>query len=328
MSEPKLTIGIPHLDRTKLLQHAIDSCLAQTVPVRIIVADQGGTEETQQLLDRYADHPEVHHYRTDATNLWQNWKAVAKACVTPYFAWLQDDDQVERIYAKRIIQAFESYPEALHWQANCQCASDPDRLRYVRKGWNGPQWHVRRGGGAEQWPGRLIPASMYILSWALSPGVAFRCGQQFTLALDGMPDDCDLFAERLILAAMAAQGPWVADSVIAGYWNHHGENESYKQNANGDQARQRTVMVENLDSILDGFPAWEEGFYQWLVNYCNPQEIVGWIKGFECDESRYADQLKRVMGASLEGRVTEMPEELRQVLAPVPQVDDLVLIYE
>ena len=52
MSTPRLTIGIPTLDRPTLLQRAIDSCLAQTVPVKIMIADQGNTEGTKLVLDR------------------------------------------------------------------------------------------------------------------------------------------------------------------------------------------------------------------------------------------------------------------------------------
>lgn len=322
---PRLTIGIPHLDRTEHLQHAIDSCLAQSVPVRVLVADQGHTEETAGLLARYADHPHLTHLHTPATCLWENWRFAAEACTTEFFAWLQDDDIIERIYASRVIKAFDSFPEALHWQANCHCS--PDREHYVKWGWNGPQVGVLRGGRAEQYPGGILLASMYILSWALSPGVAFRCGPEFSAALEGMPSHCDLFSERLILAAMGAQGPFVVDPVNAGYWHHHGDNESYKQNADGSAGKQRSLMVRGLDEILDGSGDWQTPFLLWCRTR-NALELLNWIKGFECNESRHAHAVKRIMGDSLEGRIREVPPEVRQALRCAQPTDDGVLIYD
>ncbi len=298
---PRLTIGIPTVDRPEHLQYAIDSCLAQTVPVKVIIADQGGTEGTGRVMDRYADHPHVRHRLTHAANLWQNWRDPAQACETEFFAWLQDDDIVSRIFASRVIQAFDSYPQALHWQANCHCS--PDRVHALKWGWNGPQIGVRMIDTAtEQWPGGILLASMYLTSWALSPGVAFRCGFEFDAAVDGMPEGCDLFAERLILAAMGAQGPWVADPVTAGYWHHHGGNESYAQNASGDLPRQRAIMVEHLDDILDRAKGWQEAFFVWLRTR-NPEEVLKWAVKFECKKSRHAETLIATMRDSVKDRL-------------------------
>ncbi len=301
MDEPRLTIGIPTVDRPTLLQRAIDSCLAQTVPVWIIVADQGATEETERVMDRYEDHPYVVHALTGASTLWQNWCEVAKQCQSEFFAWLQDDDILSRIYASRVIKALDGFPGALHWQGNCHCS--PDGIHALKWGWNGPQIGVRMLDVAqEQWPGGMLLASMYFTSWALSPGVAFRCGPEFSAMLEGVPEGCDLFNERLILAAMGAQGPWVADPVTAGYWVHHGGNESYKQNASGSLPAQRKVMVEHLDDLLDQVETWREAFLVWLRTR-SPVDVLNWLKDFECAESRHADELKAVMQDSLQGRV-------------------------
>ncbi len=305
MSEPRLTIGIPTLDRPIMLQRAIDSCLAQTVPVEILVADQGETEETQRMMDRYLYHPNVSHIRTKAKTLWQNWRMIADVCDTEFFAWLQDDDILSRIYASRVIKALDGFPDALHWQGNCHCS--PDGIHALKWGWNGPQIGVRMIDVAqEQWPGGLLLASMYFTSWALSPGVAFRCGPEFSAMLEGVPEGCDLFNERLILAAMGAQGPWVADPVTAGYWVHHGGNESYKQNASGSLPAQRKVMVEHLDDLLDRVESWREAFLVWLRTR-SPVDVINWLKDFECSESRYVDELKAIMQDSLRGRA-----EIRQ----------------
>lgn len=314
MTEPQLTIGIPHLDRSNTLRRAIESCIRQTVPVHIIVADQGGTQATADVCSEYP----VEHILTKANSLWENWDAAARACRTPFFAWLQDDDIIAPAvmrkngslvvgtgYAARCLLAFDMFPDALHWQARLYCGVCPadgeiDDIMAAPWAQSFPWVMVPALRQLPmQWPGQIIAPVSYLTSWAMSPAVAFRCGPEFTRALDCMPDDAALMAERLILASMGIQGPWIADPVLAGYWIHHGGNESYKQHV--DQERQKVVMTEHLDECLDRTD-WQDIFAQWCVTM-NPVQVLGFANNFECGESRYADELKRIMLTSLRGRV-------------------------
>jgi cellulose synthase/poly-beta-1,6-N-acetylglucosamine synthase-like glycosyltransferase len=52
---PRLTIAIPTINRAQLLGRAIESALAQTSPdVETIVSDNGSTDETPAVIERYA----------------------------------------------------------------------------------------------------------------------------------------------------------------------------------------------------------------------------------------------------------------------------------
>jgi len=301
---PRLTIGIPHKDRSDYLQLAIASCLCQKVPVHVLVADQGHTDETAAIMASYTQHPHVEHLLTNATCIRDNWEQAARGCDTEFFAWLQDDDELTPIYSYRVLKAFDAFPRALHWQAFCHCS--PDRIHYIKGALNGPQVGVRRDLAPEMWGGHLLLASMYILSWALSPGVAFRCGQEFNDSLAALPYKCDLFQERLILAEMGLRGPWVADGVIAGYWIHHGQNESYAQNMDGSIGAQRKILIDRLDDLLDHAETWREQFLLWCRMY-SPINVMGWLRDFEAKESRYAAELQSIMRDSLEGRVETIP---------------------
>ena len=320
MTSPQLTIGIPTFDRHRFLKRAIDSCLRQTVDVHVIVADQGGLAATYNVLEQYADNPRVEHLRTRAGNLWQNWEAAARACDTPFFAWLQDDDIVAPAvtredgsivpgtgFAHRALAAFERFPEALHWQGRLYCGVCPEdgTLDDVMASWwgqSGP-WVlmpiIRQA--PLQWPGQVLVPTSYLTAWCLSPAVAFRCGEEFNRALSCMPEDASLMNERLIVASMGMQGPFIADPVVAGYWIHHGGNESYKQHV--DQGRQTEILIEHLDECMDRTD-WEEIFGQWCA-VMNPMQILGFMNNFECDASRYADRLKEIMAKSLKGRVEQ-----------------------
>jgi glycosyltransferase involved in cell wall biosynthesis len=52
----RLTIAIPTVNRDYCVGRAIESALAQTSPaVEIIVSNNGSTDRTREILDRYTD---------------------------------------------------------------------------------------------------------------------------------------------------------------------------------------------------------------------------------------------------------------------------------
>jgi glycosyltransferase involved in cell wall biosynthesis len=304
------------LNRPDHLQHALDSCLWQTVPVRVIVADQGHLDKTAKIVSRYKKHPWVRHLLTDATCIQENWNAAARACETEFFAWLQDDDYISQVYADKAISAFDAFPQALHWQASTYCMT-ADRIHAIRWGWAGPMLGVDMfRQWPEMFPGEFCVASMLHGSWGLSPGVAFRCGQEFSEALDAMPLHCDLFAERLILAQMGARGPGIADPVTAGYWVHHGANESYNQNADGSISRQTDAMVQNIDDLIDRVEDWDNALAMWC-RFRSPLDTLKWLsdlgedkgKNLPGNRSRHSEKIKAALRASLEGRVEVVPSQ-------------------
>lgn len=304
------------------------TALQQTLPVRVLVADQGASDKTAAVMERYAGHPCVEHIVTKgkADCLWSNWRLAAEACRTDLIAWLQDDDILTRVYASRVVQAFDRYPQALHWEARCYCS--PDRVHALWWSGNGPSWGLDTiNMQPEALPGSILLGSMYFVAWSLSPGVAFRNCEEFRLAIAAMPTNADLFAERLILAAMAAQGPFIIDPIVAGYWVHHGGNESYIQNINGSAADQRLIMIGGMDEILDHSPGWREGFAIWCSSR-SPFEILGWLKDFPAIESRHANELRKILGDSLNGRIEPVPADQVPATMARTATPDPVIIYE
>ncbi len=332
MSTPKVTIGIPHLNRTELLQRAIDSCLKQTKPVHVIIADQGKTDETAKLLARYEGHPNIERVDSTATCLWENWDFAARHCDTPYFAWLQDDDVLARGFAAHVEACFELFPNSLHMQARIYCGVSETQVAP----WGGCfPWVVMDvlNNKPTQWPGQVLVPAAYLTSWALSPGVAFRCGEAFTRALNFIPGDADLWAERTILAIMGMQGPFVVDPFVAGIWIQHTQHERFNQWK--DQERQKKVTVEHLDELMDATD-WQDYFASWCLTM-NAQQVLGWHDTFECGDSRHAEELKRIMRESLKGRVNigyskaengvTLAPGVRSTRAPGQPVTDRELVW-
>jgi hypothetical protein len=314
MNQPRLTIGIPHLDRGPLLARAIVSCLEQKTPVRVIVADQGKTERTRDVIARYHDQPELRHIASPATCLWENWDFAARQCDTEFFAWLQDDDVVNPRFSERVIGAFERFPDACLWMACNRIGLSPQMAYWTSS--NGP-WVPMDflAGTVDQWEGQILVPTSYFLAWGLSPAVAFRTGEKFTRALDLMPPKCDCFAERSIVAGMAYDGLFIADPMTAGIWIHHGEdkhgqlhslNESDKQHE--DQPRQATVMIQWLDELMPKVEGWQEILAQWAL-LMHPGWVMSWVG--ELDhvvkeagiKGKYSDEVKKVLLDSLKGRI-------------------------
>ena len=54
--ERKVSVIVPTYNRANLIHYAIDSILAQTVPVlEIIVVNDGSTDDTAEVLNRYGN---------------------------------------------------------------------------------------------------------------------------------------------------------------------------------------------------------------------------------------------------------------------------------
>ncbi len=329
MSRPLLTIGIPTLDRPEFLHRALASCLAQTVPVNIIVADQGHLEDTEMVVaDAHHSGPRcdwykpelIYYFWTNASNLWENWEAAARECDTPYFAWLQDDDLIRPGYAARIIAGFDAFPEAGVWMG-CNKLAVSESLGYWGNG-NGPWVPLNFATGhPDQWEGQILVPTAYFTSWSLSPSVAFRCGERFNRALEAMPEGFDLFQERAIIAAAAYDSRFIADPMISGLWIHHGGNESYKQHH--DQPRQTKILVDWLDDLMDRTEGWESILDAWC-QLMHPTWLVNWLNQLgvtqtEGHPGRYTEKIKRVMLNSMRGRVEVKAmtvDEVEQNTAP------------
>lgn len=73
MPEPTVSIIIPTFNRSKFIEKAVDSALAQTVKCEIIVCDHGSTDNTYNVLEKYGN--KIKYIKRDNDN-------------GPIFSWL------------------------------------------------------------------------------------------------------------------------------------------------------------------------------------------------------------------------------------------------
>lgn len=113
MKEPLVSILIPVYNREKIVSRAIDSALAQTYRnIEIIVCDNASTDNTWDVLQRYAKQDErVKAFRNE-TNVGpvRNWKECLKHASGKYGKFLWSDDEIVPSFTQTMVDAMENNP--------------------------------------------------------------------------------------------------------------------------------------------------------------------------------------------------------------------------
>lgn len=264
------------------------------MPCKILVADQGKTTETAELMEKYKDNPLVVHAPTNATCLAENWKAAAELAMldgAKYFAHVQDDDVVRYHYVERITQALDTFHDANTWTARLHCGHDPRKAIWFAS--NGPMVEMDVLNNIPTViDGELLVPYQYFSSWALSPGVAFRCGTAFKESLDEQLTDIDLFSERTILASMGLRGDVVCDPVVAGIWLQHDSNESKRQRIH--QPEQTKRFLQFADDLMDRSTRWKECLAGW-ADFMPNNFLEAYIFSMNGLDSRYVCDVARIL---------------------------------
>jgi len=113
MSQPKVSIIIPTCNRGDLLARALDSVIAQTVSQwEIVLVDDGSTDSTHKLADRYArrlgDRFQYHYQRNAGASAARN--VGIEQSRGEFIAFLDSDDEFLSDKLERQLTLFESEP--------------------------------------------------------------------------------------------------------------------------------------------------------------------------------------------------------------------------
>ncbi len=112
METPKVSVIIANYNYARYLPAAIDSVLAQTVKgrVEIIVVDDGSTDDSKKILERYAGKVEaVFQANQGYAAAFNAGIARAKGAIV---CLLDADDVYEPEKIRRVVEAFEKHPDA------------------------------------------------------------------------------------------------------------------------------------------------------------------------------------------------------------------------
>lgn len=113
MTNPKVSIIIPNYNHAAFLQQRIDSVLEQTYQdVELILLDDASTDNSNDIINRYKEHPKVTHVLVNTQNSgspfkqWQKGIALAKGS----YIWIaESDDYCELNFLETVLRQFDQY---------------------------------------------------------------------------------------------------------------------------------------------------------------------------------------------------------------------------
>ena len=112
---PLVSIAIITYNQKEFLKECIDSCLRQDYPnLEIVVADDGSTDGTHQLLDDYSrSYPGKFKLRLSKKNqgITINSNAAHFACTGKYIAWMGGDDLMLPSKISLQVEYMEAHPD-------------------------------------------------------------------------------------------------------------------------------------------------------------------------------------------------------------------------
>jgi hypothetical protein len=118
---PRLTIVIPTVNRAGLVGRAIDSALAQTYPdLEIIVSNNGSTDDTRAVLDRYEGSARLRILHQPKTIPVDAHSAVLLPQIAGTLSLtLSDDDWLEPDFATKVIELYDRHPDVSFVYTGC-----------------------------------------------------------------------------------------------------------------------------------------------------------------------------------------------------------------
>ncbi len=120
MADPVVSIVTPTYNQASFLPETIESVLAQTYPnVDYVVLDDGSTDETPEILERYRSErglsTERHENIGQTATINKGWAASDGDII----AWLNSDDLLNPEAVYQAVEALDANPETLLVHGNC-----------------------------------------------------------------------------------------------------------------------------------------------------------------------------------------------------------------
>lgn len=106
----RISIVIPTVNRLPLLQRAVESALAQSVSVRVVVSDNGSNDGTWEYLQSLTD-PRLEIHRIEQTiGAPEHTEYLQRWLSTEWITFLSDDDYLDPGFIEGILSHVDRYP--------------------------------------------------------------------------------------------------------------------------------------------------------------------------------------------------------------------------
>ncbi len=214
MARPLVSILIVTYNQAAFLVEALDSAIAQAwEPLEIVVADDGSTDMTGQLLAEYAAlDPRIRVVTGPNLGITPNCNRGLRACRGEYVAFMGGDDVLLPGKIAAQIAWFEAHP------AGVLCAHDVESFvsttNEVLPDGSAARWRKigGRGPGELLRKGNLFAAPAVMIKRSAAPAYGFD--ERLPLVSDG----------KLWLDVLAGGGEWGSIPGIWTRYRRHGQN--------------------------------------------------------------------------------------------------------
>jgi len=111
MAAAVATIAIPSYNQGRFLEQTLTSLFEQELPIEVIVADAGSTDNSLQVIERFADRLAGWRSHPDDGQAAAINESIAQGHA-PYVGWLNSDDRLMPGAIARLVAALEQHPDA------------------------------------------------------------------------------------------------------------------------------------------------------------------------------------------------------------------------
>lgn len=105
LKTPQVTVIVPAYNAAKDLPACLESLYAQTLAVRVLIANDGSTDDTAAVADAAARHENVRVLHLPHSGANAARQAALQVVETPYFAFLDADDALAPTFAEEMLAA-------------------------------------------------------------------------------------------------------------------------------------------------------------------------------------------------------------------------------
>lgn len=126
MTKPRVSIVIPNFNYGRYLERAINSVIRQPIDVECMVLDGGSTDESVDIVKRYAPYLSYWHSKRDGGQVVAISEGFRRA-EGSILGWLNSDDFLAPNALCRIVEAFERNPKAVAVSGKCILVDANDR---------------------------------------------------------------------------------------------------------------------------------------------------------------------------------------------------------
>lgn len=111
VSKPVVTIAVPSFNQGRFLDEALQSIFQQDLPVEVIVLDGGSSDESLDVIHRWAPRLAGWRSHSDAGQAAAINEGIAQGSA-PYVCWLNSDDLLEPGGLQVLVDELERFPDA------------------------------------------------------------------------------------------------------------------------------------------------------------------------------------------------------------------------